>query len=121
MLWTIIIYKVRVIYLYLAYFDPNPCSSRPQSKFFLLTELESYTVCIVLKSLSDRPIVFQEKSELALLQYKQWMTLASREIDQIRQELELLEKNLNFSDATLQLRTELTNLKNKVRSIFPVD
>lgn len=61
---------------------------------------------------------FQEKSELALLQYKQWMTLASREIDQIRQELELLEKNLNCSDATLQLRTELTNLKNKVSGIF---
>lgn len=61
---------------------------------------------------------FQDKSELALLQYKQWMTLASREIDQIRQELELLEKNLNCSDATLQLRTELTNLKNKVSVIL---
>lgn len=50
----------------------------------------------------------------ALTQYQQWFTIASREIEQLRQELEDLEKNLNCSDATLQLRTEITNLKNKV-------
>ncbi|KAG8244038.1 hypothetical protein J6590_031039 [Homalodisca vitripennis] len=55
----------------------------------------------------------EEKSRLMLLQYQQWMTLAAREMEQIQRELEQLEKNLNCSDATLQLRTELTNLKNK--------
>jgi protein bicaudal D len=41
--------------------------------------------------------------------------LASREIEQLRADLQELEKGLNCSDATLQLRTEVTNLKNKVR------
>lgn len=50
----------------------------------------------------------------AVTQYQQWFTIASREIEQLRQELEDLEKNLNCSDATLQLRTEITNLKNKL-------
>lgn len=44
------------------------------------------------------------------------MTLATREIEQFQKELEQLEKNLNCSDATLQLRTELTDLKNKVNT-----
>jgi hypothetical protein len=44
--------------------------------------------------------------------------LASREIDQLRSELQELEKGLNCSDATLQLRTEVTNLKNKVHKCF---
>ncbi|XP_054278386.1 protein bicaudal D [Macrosteles quadrilineatus] len=56
----------------------------------------------------------EKMSELALLQYRQWMTLATREIEQFQKELEQLEKNLNCSDATLQLRTELTDLKNKL-------
>uniref|UniRef100_A0A1B6KG67 Protein bicaudal D n=2 Tax=Graphocephala atropunctata TaxID=36148 RepID=A0A1B6KG67_9HEMI len=68
----------------------------------------------VRKQASSLPTNQKEKSELALLQYQQWMSLATREMEQIRQELEQLEKNLNCSDATVQLRTELTNLKNKL-------
>jgi len=45
--------------------------------------------------------------------------LASREIEQLRADLQELEKGLNCSDATLQLRTEVTNLKNKVHECFP--
>lgn len=45
--------------------------------------------------------------------------LASREIEQLRADLQELQKGLNCSDATLQLRTEVTNLKNKVCKCFP--
>lgn len=60
----------------------------------------------------------KEKQILATTQYQQWFTLASREIEQLRQELEDIENNLNCSDGTLQLRTEITNLKNKVSILF---
>jgi len=68
----------------------------------------------VRKQATSLPTDQKEKSDLALLQYTQWMSLAAREIEQIQQELEQIEKNLNCSDATLQLRTELTNVKNKL-------
>lgn len=45
--------------------------------------------------------------------------LASQEIEQLRADLQELEKGLNCSDATLQLRTEVTNLKNKVHECYP--
>jgi protein bicaudal D len=45
--------------------------------------------------------------------------LASREIEQLRADLQELEKGLNCSDATLLLRTEVTNLKNKVLKSSP--
>lgn len=48
------------------------------------------------------------------LQYQQWFQLASREIEQLRADLQELEAGLSCSDATLQLRTEVTNLKNKL-------
>lgn len=51
---------------------------------------------------------------LAVSQYQQWFMLASREIEQLRADLQELEKGLNCSDATLLLRTEVTNLKNKL-------
>ncbi|PSN58008.1 Protein bicaudal D [Blattella germanica] len=47
-------------------------------------------------------------------QYQQWFMLASKEIEQLRADLQELEKGLTCSDATLQLRTEVTNLKNKL-------
>lgn len=47
-------------------------------------------------------------------QYYQWFTLSSREIEQLKNDLKELEKGLNCSDATLQLRSEVTNLKNKL-------
>ncbi|XP_067003481.1 protein bicaudal D isoform X2 [Anabrus simplex] len=47
-------------------------------------------------------------------QYQKWFTMSSREIDQLRLDLQEMEKSLNCSDATLQLRTEITNVKNKL-------
>lgn len=66
------------------------------------------------KDLPQKSETGLEKLGAAVTQYQQWFTIASREIEQLRQELEDLEKNLNCSDATLQLRTEITNLKNKL-------
>ncbi|XP_044734868.1 protein bicaudal D isoform X2 [Chrysoperla carnea] len=55
-----------------------------------------------------------DKLSIIVDQYHRWFTLSSKEIEQLRNELKDLEKNLNISDATLQLRTEVTNLKNKL-------
>nr|CAD7396869.1 unnamed protein product [Timema poppensis] len=55
-----------------------------------------------------------DKAHAVVMQYKQWFMLASREIEQLRADLAELEKGLNCSDPTLQLRTEVTNLKNKL-------
>ncbi|KAL1130080.1 hypothetical protein AAG570_013020 [Ranatra chinensis] len=49
-----------------------------------------------------------------VLQYQNWFNVASSEIDHIRHEIEQLEKNLNCSDITMQLRQEITSLKNKL-------
>ncbi|XP_075215937.1 microtubule-associated protein Bicaudal D [Lycorma delicatula] len=54
-----------------------------------------------------------EKLGAAVSHYKQWFSLASREIESIRTELDELE-NLNCSDAVIHLRTEITNLKNEL-------
>lgn len=55
-----------------------------------------------------------EKANQLISQYQQWFKLSSREIDQLKHDLKDLEKLTNLSDATMQLRTEITNLKNKV-------
>lgn len=55
-----------------------------------------------------------DKLVLIVNQYQQWFLLASHEIEQLRSDLQELEKGLNCNDATLQLRTEVTNLKNKL-------
>lgn len=47
-------------------------------------------------------------------QYHRWFGLSSKEIEQLRNDLKDLEQGLNCSDATLQLRTEITNIKNKL-------
>ncbi|KAJ8934475.1 hypothetical protein NQ314_013350 [Rhamnusium bicolor] len=47
-------------------------------------------------------------------QYQQWFKLSSKEIEQLKRDIRELEKLTNVSDATLQLRTEITNLKNKL-------
>lgn len=52
-----------------------------------------------------------EKLNGAVTQYQRWFSLASREIDQLRKELDELENQLNCSEATLQLKLELTNVK----------
>lgn len=48
------------------------------------------------------------------MQYHQWSTMSTREIEQLQKDLADLEKGLTVSDSTQQLRTELTNLRNKV-------
>lgn len=47
-------------------------------------------------------------------QYQQWFKLSSKEIDQLKSDIKDMEKITGSSDATLQLRNEITNLKNKV-------
>lgn len=48
------------------------------------------------------------------MQYHQWSTMSAREVEQLQKDLAELEDNLTVSDATQQLRMELTNLRNKV-------
>ncbi|XP_022902550.1 protein bicaudal D [Onthophagus taurus] len=56
----------------------------------------------------------KEKANLLISQYQQWFKLSAKEIEQLRQDLKDLEKITSSPDATQQLRTEITNLKNKV-------
>lgn len=51
----------------------------------------------------------------AIVQYHQWSTMSAREVNQLQKDLAELENGLTVSDSTQQLRTELTNLRNKVR------
>lgn len=41
--------------------------------------------------------------------------MSAREVNQLQKDLAELENGLTVSDSTQQLRTELTNLRNKVR------
>nr|CAD7399139.1 unnamed protein product [Timema cristinae] len=67
-----------------------------------------------LRQKADKTILHSDQAHAVVMQYKQWFMLASREIEQLRADLAELEKGLNCSDPTLQLRTEVTNLKNKL-------
>ncbi|XP_050294504.1 protein bicaudal D [Anthonomus grandis grandis] len=61
--------------------------------------------------------IMQKPSEEAskmLGQYQNWFRLSSKEVDQLREDIKQLEKLSNISDATLMLRTEITNLKNRL-------
>lgn len=42
--------------------------------------------------------------------------MSAREVEQLQKDLADLEKGLTMSDSTQQLRSELTNLKNKVKN-----
>lgn len=55
-----------------------------------------------------------EQASQILNQYHQWFKLSAREIEQLKSDLKELEKISNCSDATLQLKNEITNLKNKI-------
>ncbi|XP_012274486.1 protein bicaudal D isoform X2 [Orussus abietinus] len=55
-----------------------------------------------------------DKLTQAVMQYHQWSTISAREVDQLQKDLSELEKGLTVSDSTQQLRTELTNLRNKL-------
>lgn len=66
------------------------------------------------KEVVQKPDKTLDKLSKIVEQYQQWFTLSSREIEQLKNDLKELESGLNCSDATLQLRTEVTNLKNKL-------
>ncbi|XP_046753336.1 protein bicaudal D isoform X2 [Diprion similis] len=55
-----------------------------------------------------------DKMTQAIVQYHQWSTMSAREVEQLQKDLADLEKGLTMSDSTQQLRSELTNLKNKL-------
>ncbi|XP_012059210.1 PREDICTED: protein bicaudal D [Atta cephalotes] len=55
-----------------------------------------------------------DKLNQAVVQYHQWSTMSAREINQLQKDLSELENGLTVSDSTQQLRTELTNLRNKI-------
>ncbi|CAL7939362.1 microtubule-associated protein Bicaudal D isoform X1 [Xylocopa sonorina] len=55
-----------------------------------------------------------DKLNQAIVQYHQWSTMSAREVSQLQKDLAELENGLTISDSTQQLRTELTNLRNKI-------
>ncbi|XP_076621006.1 microtubule-associated protein Bicaudal D isoform X1 [Colletes latitarsis] len=55
-----------------------------------------------------------DKLNQAIMQYRQWSTMSAREVNQLQKDLAELENGLTISDSTQQLRTELTNLRNKI-------
>ncbi|XP_072388509.1 protein bicaudal D [Diabrotica undecimpunctata] len=55
-----------------------------------------------------------EEAARALQQYQQWFKMSSKEIELLKRDIKELENLTNVSDATLQLRNEITNLKNKL-------
>ncbi|XP_031837732.1 microtubule-associated protein Bicaudal D isoform X2 [Nomia melanderi] len=55
-----------------------------------------------------------DKLNQAIMQYHQWSTMSAREVNQLQKDLAELENGLTISDSTQQLRTELTNLRNKI-------
>lgn len=61
--------------------------------------------------------IFQKPTEVAnraIGEYQQWFKMSSKEVDQLKEDIKELEKLTNVSDATLSLRNEITNLKNKL-------
>lgn len=57
-----------------------------------------------------------QKLRDVLTQYTNWFTLSSKEIDGLKTDISELQKGLNYSDAMVTLRNEITNLKNKLLS-----
>lgn len=57
-----------------------------------------------------------QKLRDVLTQYSNWFTLSSKEIDGLKTDISELQKGLNYSDAMVTLRNEITNLKNKLLS-----
>lgn len=56
----------------------------------------------------------EEELNKVINQYQQWFKISSKEIEQLKRDIRELEKLTNVSDATLQLRNEITNLKNNL-------
>ncbi|XP_043284655.1 protein bicaudal D isoform X2 [Venturia canescens] len=55
-----------------------------------------------------------DKLSQAVVQYHQWSTMSARQVEQLQNDLAELERGLAVSDATQQLRTELTNIRNQL-------
>lgn len=56
----------------------------------------------------------KEKLTFIINQYANWFQLSSKEIDGLKSDLAELQKGLNYSDAMVTMRDEITNLKNKL-------
>lgn len=67
---------------------------------------------------NNKDKVMNDKLNEAILQYSNWFTLSSKEIDTLKADLVELQKGLNCSDAMAVLRNEITNLKNKVTPVY---
>lgn len=64
----------------------------------------------------DKENMVNRKLSSVISQYANWFLLSSKEIDGLKTDLIELQKGLNCSDPLLILRTEITNLKNKLIS-----
>ncbi|XP_026470643.1 protein bicaudal D-like isoform X1 [Ctenocephalides felis] len=58
-----------------------------------------------------------EKLSIAVNQYQQFFKLSAQEIDELKNNFKDLENDLHCSDAMVLLRTEITNLKNKLLDV----
>lgn len=66
------------------------------------------------QSQDDKENLINRKLNSVISQYANWFHLSSKEIDGLKIDLIELQKGLNCSDPLLILRTEITNLKNKL-------
>lgn len=62
----------------------------------------------------NKKILTPSEQAAVIEQYQKWFKLSCKEIEQLKYDLKELEKLTNCSDATLQLRNEITNIKNKL-------
>lgn len=62
----------------------------------------------------DKNAATGEQTNKLMSQYQQWFKLSCKEIEQLKNDLKELEKLNSCSDATQQLRTEITNIRNKL-------
>lgn len=65
-------------------------------------------------------ILTEQIAAQAVIQYHQWSTMSAQEVQQLQKDLNELERGLTISDSTQHLRTELTNIRNKVTLLFLV-
>ncbi|KAL1513054.1 hypothetical protein ABEB36_002533 [Hypothenemus hampei] len=56
----------------------------------------------------------EQSATKLVVECQQWFKLSSKEVEQLKDDIKQLEKLSNISDATMTLRSEITNLKNKL-------
>ncbi|XP_066158406.1 protein bicaudal D [Euwallacea fornicatus] len=81
-----------------------------------LTQLAAHVDSLQHLSHNYDKVLLKPSEEVSRLlgQYQQWFKLSSREVDQLKEDIKQMERLTNISDATLTLRNEVTNLKNKL-------